>query len=328
MNLDGHPALIHPSGKEIWQLELGSAQLPQVVEVVISMAEDEASSATLTRSPSLVVGAKPIPVELSLWSFFGTRATGIAQVHEAASVSAADQAALRLDRSISIAESATPLATELSLRDNDSWFVFWMDLLARLRNDARRVAQQSLQGTASQVVPPADDQLTRAVKRLDAWIQQHDQAVAKTGAVQPPADDSQAPAAELTLPISLTAGMQQSHFIADGGSDQLPIQVGPERAAPWQAQALGIFLIVGVAIAGVLVVRSPHAVDFICRWPHALGVLIGVVYWAWLWPSWLGLAIVAFFLLRAVRPSWPGHSARAEGSTVMRTGAKASAIES
>jgi hypothetical protein len=324
VNLDGQPALIHRSSEQSWQLELGSALLPQVVEVITSVASNEASSAGLKRRPSLAVGTKPIPVELSLWSFFGPGAPAVTQAHDAASVSAADQAALRLDRSISIAEAATPLATELSLHNDNSWFVFWVDLLTRLRDEAKQAAQQSRQASASQVVPLVDDQLSRAVERLDAWMEQHQESLPKRAVQQPAAADSQARPGNLAWPLSLTAGVQQSYFIADGGSNRLPADMALERAAPWRSQGLAIFLITGVAIAGVLILRSTNAVEFICRWPHAVGVLIGILYWAWLWPSWLGLAIAASSVLMALRPGWPGHSARAEGSTVLRTAAQAS----
>jgi hypothetical protein len=324
VNLDGQPALIHAAGEHSWQLELGSAQVPQVIDVVTSIDPSEAATGSSKRRPSLAVGTAAIPVELSLWSYSGPLSTAVRQGRDAAAVSAAEQAALRFDRSIGIAESATPLATELSLLDNHAWFAFWMDLLTRLRDEARQAARQTSQGHAAQVVPPADDQLNRTVNRLDEWIRQYQQAKGEKDAQRTAAAEFQASAADVTWPVSLTAGMQHAHLVADGGTDRVPVETGFDGAMPWSTRALAMGMIVGAAIAGVVVVRSPKAVDFICRWPHALGVLLGLVYWAWLWPSWLGLVIAALSVVRAVRPNWPGHSARAEGSTVLRARTQAS----
>jgi hypothetical protein len=65
--------------------------------------------------------------------------------------------------------------------------------------------------------------------------------------------------------------------------------------------------------------RSPATIDFFCRWPHVLGILAGVVYWAWLWPSWLGLVIGAASVWLVLRFDWPGRSLRTEASTVLRS---------
>jgi hypothetical protein len=64
--------------------------------------------------------------------------------------------------------------------------------------------------------------------------------------------------------------------------------------------------------------RRPAAADFLYRWPHACGVLLGIVVWAWLWPSWLGILIAAASLWQALRFAWPGRSLRTEASTVLR----------
>ena len=61
------------------------------------------------------------------------------------------------------------------------------------------------------------------------------------------------------------------------------------RGDSTQIRVLGLLVIVGLAAAGAWLIRSPAAADFLCRWPQAFGILFGIAYWAWLWPSWLGI---------------------------------------
>ena len=39
------------------------------------------------------------------------------------------------------------------------------------------------------------------------------------------------------------------------------------------------------------IVRSPTGREWITRWPHAIAFTAGLAYWAFLWPSALGLVI-------------------------------------
>lgn len=64
--------------------------------------------------------------------------------------------------------------------------------------------------------------------------------------------------------------------------------------------------------------RRPVAIDALYRWPHTTAFVAGFVYWAWLWPSWIGITIMGASLLLALRSGWPGRSLRLEESTVIR----------
>jgi hypothetical protein len=77
---------------------------------------------------------------------------------------------------------------------------------------------------------------------------------------------------------------------------------------------LAIFTIAASTIA---VMRWPLGREFLCRWPHALAFLAGLAYWAFLWPSIVGLLIAAGSIWLALRPGWPGRSMRVEGSTII-----------
>jgi hypothetical protein len=83
---------------------------------------------------------------------------------------------------------------------------------------------------------------------------------------------------------------------------------------------VGVAAIVGLAIALAWLARLSAAHDLLWRWPHAVGLLLGLAAWGCLRPSWLGLLIVAAVLLLVVRPAWPGPTFRADDSTVLQRG--------
>jgi len=99
----------------------------------------------------------------------------------------------------------------------------------------------------------------------------------------------------------------------------LAVKAARTNATPLQTHLMPLISIACLAVAIAWLIRSPAAADLVCRWPHAIGVLIGILWWAWLSPSWLGLAIIAASVWHSLRFDWPGRSFRAEASTVLRS---------
>jgi hypothetical protein len=109
-----------------------------------------------------------------------------------------------------------------------------------------------------------------------------------------------------------------TYYVAEGGSDSLNLQIQLMDFSPGQVRLIGLPLIAAALIGGIWLMRWPAATDFFCRWPHAVGILIGIAYWAWMWPSWVGILIAAVSVWLALRFDWPGRSIRRESSTVLR----------
>jgi hypothetical protein len=82
---------------------------------------------------------------------------------------------------------------------------------------------------------------------------------------------------------------------------------------------LAIVVVAGMGAVLILLRSNPTVIDFVCRWPQAIGMVLGVFYWTFLWPSWLGLLILAASLWLALRTTWPGRAIRPEASTVLRS---------
>jgi hypothetical protein len=323
VSVDGRPAALRPaavppSGESQWRLTLGPAQLPQFIEILSSSLSDDGGSprrVDLSR-PRLLIGDAPIPVEISLWSFrdFGNSQDLI--VSGADRVDRAQQAALRLDRLVSISESATPAALEAPFPDGYNWYHPWTARLIELRREMSQIAAQPDSAAASsQVQSATEDPIAQASDRLDAWLESCD-ATLDWSDVDPSLAISDARSLTIEPPIELAAG-HWIHGVADGGEPVLSIE---RRSMPTAGQArMAALILVGLAaVASISLLRRPEAWDVVCRWPHALGFLVGIAYWAALWPSWLGIMIAIASVVFALRSGWPGRSMRTEGSTVLR----------
>ena len=233
-------------------------------------------------------------------------------------MSAVEQAALRFDRLVSIAEAAAATAVEASRPDGENWFKPWAALLTVVQDQTLRImAQPAAVPAVTQVSRSSEEQINRASVRLDQWLQQSKALKAESDA--PPSNDSSAANDLLIAALPLVDGQVSTCYVAEGGADRLILNVIPTSPSPLEMQLLGLLVIVGLTTTGAWLLRSPAAADFLCRWAHAFGILLGIAYWAWLWPSWLGLVIAAATLWFALRFNWPGRSLRPEASTVLRS---------
>jgi hypothetical protein len=255
---------------------------------------------------------------MSLWSFAHPQKSVSRIVAGADETTAVEQAALRFDRLVSIAEAAKATAAELPSPDGYNWFQPWAILLTSARTETQhRNTAPPLERIESQVSHTAEDQITQAAARLDKWL-----ADCRKTLVSPNPDKTAAAPEVVDSPTSsqsaAPAADEWTYYVAEGGNDNLALHLRSLEPTPTQNRLIGLLLISGALIATIWVMRRPAATDFLYRWPHACGVLLGIAYWAWLWPSWLGILIAAASLWLALRFAWPGRSLRTEASTVLR----------
>ena len=82
-------------------------------------------------------------------------------------------------------------------------------------------------------------------------------------------------------------------LVADGGQDQLRIELVPTELAPLQVRLVALASIFALAAAVFWIRRSPAALVLVTAWPQAVVITVGLATWAWLRPSVLGLLIAA-----------------------------------
>jgi hypothetical protein len=301
-----------------WQIALGAPQLPQAIEIVSrSNTEYIQGNQAELRRPALLASGTAIPVEVSLWSFAQATTATRRLIYAADEVTAVDQAALRLDRLVSIAEAAQSAAAELTPPDGYNWFQSWAMLLNAARAQTQQLAGPNVDSAKSQISRTSEEQISQAVQRLENWL-----AIGRKTMPGPDSGDSPAPRAATDAAVSsrfiAAAAGVWSYYVAEGGSDRLVLQLRPATLSLAQIRWVGVLLVAAATALAIWLMRWPAVADFACRWPHALGILFGVAYWAWLWPSWLGILLSAASLWLALRFDWPGRSLRTEASTVLR----------
>jgi hypothetical protein len=300
-----------------WLVNLGPPQVPSVLEVICKTDLNPGEGQSYVVRPSLQSHGVPIPVEINLWSIGTLDAASTSarpSVPGSSQVSAGEQAVLRFDRLLSIAETATPAAIDLPASDGENWFRQWAPLLTRLRDEAaNELAVPVNRQLAPQLLQPTEDQLAEASRRLDAWLQQcaevfGEAAVSERGGESDHFSD--------VAPRGLV--QERTYSITDGSHDRLEIDVAESSNTSGRARVLGTLAVLCLTIVAILMLQWPAAWDALYRWPHAVGFGVGLAYWAFLRPSWLGLLIAAASVAIGFRPGWPGRTIRLEASTVLR----------
>lgn len=320
--LDGQPALVSLNEQNERQVLLGSPVLPQIISVRTWLDESGGSrTANPLQRPSIQVGGVHVPVELSLWEVAEVPDAEPCVIEGAASVAAADLATLRFDRLVRIAETATSALADLPAENRLGWFQSWRVILHEAHRAATKVKSTEFTPRVQQLPRTADEQVDLAVQRFDRWVRSIEELVnttSSTSLVAPPMQ----PRVETFAPVEQEGSQEAAHlscYVFDGDADQMTLR--PEKS--WNADVIaqfgGILSVMALTLAAIWIVRLPTAKDIVIRWPQALGALAGLFYWAFLWPSWLGLILVALSVWVGLRSMWPGHTIRPEPSTVLRS---------
>jgi hypothetical protein len=319
VTLDGRPALAFQTAAMHWRVSLGPPQLPQVLEIVSrSMGQGVAPKRLELRRPALQAGNSSIPVDVSLWTFSQPTKAECKCLKNAAPVSELDQAQLRLDRMVSFAEAALPAVVELGPVDGNNWFRTWAELLNSIRNDTVQVLNQpSLSDRAVLVSPASEEQINQASQRLDKWLEQC-RATVGVSDHDSPRKNSRNIEGFTTFSTGPSGAGDRTYYVAEGGADHIALEIIPLVPSATRVQILALLAIAALLAASIWLSHSPAGIEFLIRWPHAVAIGVGIVYWAWLWPSWLGLLLAIGGLFFAVRTSWFGHPPRADASTVVR----------
>jgi hypothetical protein len=300
--LGGHPALARQLDPRRVQVQLGPPNLPQSLDVVTRTVErpQDLSQLVEMRRPVLEQSGQPIPVEFSLWTLYRAPRGETARVTGGALVTPAELAATRLDRMVSISQSATRAVIESPVVDGYSWFADWVHSL----EDVQRVAHSLHHSAAGLIdairVPQTIDPVSDAATRCDAWIEQIAEVFAAT-------DWAASPVATMG-PSNLDPWLDAPNgaddrvcLISDGNENDATVEFVPEGMTAGQTRFVLLATLAAVAAAAVWLVRNPPALRLAEKWPEATGLGLGLLAWAWLRPSILGLVIAAVSLALLAR---------------------------
>lgn len=136
---------------------------------------------------------------------------------------------------------------------------------------------------------------------------------------------SVASAAEEPSPVADACGeiwpwtLDRSHpticCMAGEGSDSLTLRYRRHKPDVLARRGIGAAGVAGAMLLALLGIRLGVPATLLCRWPCLVGVLTGLTWWLWLWPSALGWGIVLVSLAASLRPGW--RRARPSGSAIV-----------
>lgn len=100
------------------------------------------------------------------------------------------------------------------------------------------------------------------------------------------------------------ADRRNASFVVDGAAWTLEANIATNARVPWARWGLAALV---AAIAVVLARRGPRrrVAEAFARRPYLALVGLGVAWWLWFWPGWLGWAFVALGVVLAWRMTWP-----------------------
>jgi len=193
---------------------------------------------------------------MSLWSFAHPQKSLLRVVTGADETSAVEQAALRFDRLVSIAEVAKATAAELPPPDGYNWFQPGEIPDRGTHRNATHNLRPPFERAESQVSHTAEDQITQASARLDKWLDDGRKTL-----IGPHPDKTAASTETTTSPTShelaSPAANEWTYYVAEGGNDRLPLRFRSLEPTPTQNRLIGLLVIACSLIAAISLMRRP-----------------------------------------------------------------------
>jgi len=290
--------LSEPGKAAAWQVPLGPMNLPQRVEIVFTGKLP--SPGTFGKQTLLVPRLGDIPADETLWTI--TSPPSVIAVSSAKSrpVAPWHHELARLRNTCSLITEASQTAAD-DQGDTLSWYTCWARrLVAERRALAGRMAETA--GTADNgrmeedlaAVGQLEQEQKEIADRLGLSLVL-EELTAKDIAVN---DAAQSWSSLLDRPLEVAR-------LSFSGNVPAVTVAYSETESGWLSRRMGSasILVTLVVILGLALHRGLLG-ELFCRWPHLVGVLAGIVWWLWMWPSVLGLLIVAASLASLLRGGW------------------------
>ena len=290
LRVAGVPSVLRSKGEGVWGVAFATPA-PQRVELLLigRLSEPSADGSRQFDSPRL----GELPVARTLWSISGPAEFLPRPPAGIESVDALDLEMVRLKSTVSCADLALMdrgKARQTAAGWSEAWFRSW-------RTGRERLKQRLAHAGGSNHVERIAAELEMMAGKMVEFARRLNtppQLPADTENVM--GESSQR--WQETVPASANT----VHYVSTPGSTGLKIAYSQAPAEPWWERllvALGCVVLVPLVWFGRL---RKTATQLAYRWPAALGVCAGLVWWLWLEPSVLGWVIVAGTLLLAIFP--------------------------
>lgn len=292
------PAQAAATSARQWKLKLGPAHLPQRISVVFTGRVEDSPSRGTGRggeSPRLLTLNAPelvgIPVEHTLWTLRGPASPFSEQIMPRdGRVDPLRQEMFRL-RTIS-ALLAAPLEVAADGAPGSevaAWKAPWLTRFAASRAAVdQRAHIASLDGAFDPV----------------AEAESHARELGLTGSRPAFASADAADFAQAWVQAAGSARMTY-YYAFQGAGPVLELPIDPPADGATTFWLIGLALsAAGVAALAYRLAASSPAREWFSRWPQLAIGLLGAVWWMWLTPELVGLAILLVAVVSAVWPGW------------------------
>ncbi len=293
------PASLRRAGSGDWRVATISRRLPQRVAVLFSGAiERLADQQVRLVVPELWAHGKPIPVTRGLWTVSGPAGYRPIQASRGDQIGVVSAAGQRVESMGRLLSRAADIDQRQSAEEIQRWYWPWARrflaseraLVHAIAAAGRETISREVQTTAT----TAHDEQLRLARRLGVMAQ-YAKLRGETSTVSQLGN----------LYRDLHRGTA-SRWSEPGTAWQPVVEV--DYAEPDRGDWLWRWLVVlGLATSLGIAVRGCHLAtmgEWLWRWPHLMVAIVGLVWWLWLAPSVVGLALMFVGLYLAVRRAW------------------------
>ncbi len=275
-----------------WRFRLGPRQLPQQVQVVFTGMLKPAQwqqRTAVVQAPKLV----GIAVEQTLWTVQGPTTGNIEVVADDSQLGPLPHELFRLEKTAALVETASDVLAERDPSDISNWYLAWSRRLAASRSRATQWHfASSAHGSEEAALKIIDTKQAEIAARLGA-------ADLKT--------QSESECSQVTQPIDVwrialdrSAPIRRCAFSDAREAIEFHHRVQANNMAtePWVA----VMVLLGVAVVSFVVLPHPVLEYCLHRCPQLLGIPLGIVWWLWFAPSFLGVIVLLLAALTSIRP--------------------------
>ncbi len=274
-----------------WRLPLGPRQLPQQIQVLFTGYLEPAllqQAPPVLRAPCLA----GIAAEQTLWTVRGPSSGSIELVDKDNELDPFAHELLRLEQHAKPAVEAADVLAESDASDIDNWYGPWARRYAASR--ARAVRWQAASAFGS-------DQSSAA---LDAVEVQHGEIAERldAGELKSQSESESWHAVELAdvWRIACDRPRATGRGTFAGTRDRILVRHRFEANDAKIERLAAVTVMAGIVVIAFLLLPHPVFANGIGRYPQLLGILLGIVWWVWFAPSFLGWTIVLISALSLV----------------------------
>jgi len=311
VTVDGVAEVPVRSEENRWLIPLGVSALPQRVGVLFqgTIASPDASGLVRLDAPTL---SAPTPDGLAprhtLWTVFGPSAYEPGRPQGLPPVTPLEQDLRRLQNVEALMEAAAGVTSD-EPEEGDHWYRVWARRWVALCNRTMPGRLPGRRGEAGETSLSELLPLDRLPAAVAARLQSGN-TLAQVAAETRLARDF----GQLWLQ-TLDRAQPATRCIGQAGPPSIALRYRRAEARGFSSRLLGAAVLAGTVLLTVVGVRLGSFFTLSRRWPCLVGVLVGLGWWLWLWPSALGWGIVLVSVLASFRWGW--KRPRQSGSAIV-----------